>query len=137
MLALPLVATCALPGFAGGWSAAFTADANESFDTRRSGLMVIGFDRGEGVTIRFAASDELRGGIFTSLAGSAFEEDGSAAAAAVGTFGAVEPLPSRLVPELDLEWLLRDDIKDSVLPVRPCEEPERRLFVGKLRKGCW
>lgn len=45
-----------------------TADANESLEAEGSGLIVIGFDNGEGVVIRLAASvDEARGGIFTSL----------------------------------------------------------------------
>ncbi len=60
-------ATCAYVGFAGVWRAALTAEANESFDAEDSGLIVIGFDKGEGLTIRFAASDDdPRGGIFTS-----------------------------------------------------------------------
>ena len=55
-------------GFAGCWRAAFTVDANESLEADGgSGLIVIGFDKGDGLVIRFAASvDEARGGIFTS-----------------------------------------------------------------------
>jgi hypothetical protein len=45
-----------------------TAEANESLDAEGSGLIVTGFDSGDGLTIRLAASeDEARGGIFTSF----------------------------------------------------------------------
>ena len=94
-------------GFAGCWSAAFTADANESLEAEGgSGLIVIGLDKGDGEVIRFAASvDEARGGIFTSrgtsclidvCSANAFEageiEDGVGAG-----FGGIDRLASRLV----------------------------------------
>ena len=65
---------------------ALTADANESFDAEVSGLIVIGFDNGDGLLIRFAASvEEARGGIFTSLGRSCLIEVCSAAANAFAT----------------------------------------------------
>lgn len=99
-------ATCAEVGFDGCCcKAALTADAKESLDTEDSGLIVIGFDKGEGLAIRFAASvDEARGGIFTSLGTSCLavwsarlftagdcEEDGA------GFEGGMDALASRLL----------------------------------------
>ena len=53
---------------AGVWRAALTVDANESLEDFASGLIVTGLDKGDGLPIRFAASEEdPRGGIFTSL----------------------------------------------------------------------
>jgi hypothetical protein len=49
-------------------------------DAEDSGLIVIGFDKGDGLAILFAASvDDARGGIFTSLGTSFFNEVCSAA----------------------------------------------------------
>ena len=51
-------------------------DAKESLDDLASGLIVIGFERGDGLAIRFAASDEeARGGILINL-GESFLFDG-------------------------------------------------------------
>jgi hypothetical protein len=52
----------------GAWRAAFTADANESFEVRDSGLIASGLDRGDGLATLLAASDEEpRRGIFTAF----------------------------------------------------------------------
>ncbi len=93
-------------GFDGCWSAAFTADANESLEVDGdSGLIVIGLDKGDGLVIRFAASvDEARGGIFTSLGTSCLIEVCSANAFEAGEtedgfgagFGGIDRLASRL-----------------------------------------
>ena len=89
-------------------SAAFTVDANESFVAEDSGLIVIGFDKGEGLAILLEASEEeARGGIFTSRGWSCFSGVCSAitekelALAAVEEDGAgfavdIDPLASRL-----------------------------------------
>ena len=82
-----------------------TADANESLDAEVSGLIVIGFDKGEGLAIRFTASDdEARGGIFTSFGTSCRVGVCSAEAFAIGEFEdedgagfAIKTLASRLV----------------------------------------
>ena len=80
-------------GFDGVCRVALTADANESFDAEVSGLIVIGFDNGDGLLIRFAASvEEARGGMFTSLGWSCFNEVDSAAANAIAAV------------EVDVDW---------------------------------
>jgi hypothetical protein len=75
-------------------------------DAEDSGLIIIGFDKGDGLAIRFAASvDEARGGIFTSLGTSCLIEVCSAKAFEAGKiddgveagFGAVDWLASRFV----------------------------------------
>jgi len=53
-------------------------------DAEDSGLIVIGFDKGEGLAILFAASvDEARGGIFTSRTPSCLSKDCSTTAIGV------------------------------------------------------
>ena len=60
--------TCAYVGFDGVWRAAVTADANESFEAWDSGLIAMGWDKGDGLAILLAASaEEPRRGIFTSF----------------------------------------------------------------------
>jgi hypothetical protein len=99
-------ATCAYVGLDGCWRAALTANANESLEAGDSEVIVIGFDKGDGWAIRFAASvEEALGGIFTSLGTSGLIEDCSAGAFAAGDCeeedgagfkGAMDPLASRL-----------------------------------------
>jgi len=81
-------------------------------DAEDSGLIVIGFDKGEGLTILFAASvDEARGGIFTSFGTSFLSEVWSAKELEVGESGAglavavamFDRLASRLVAEFGRE----------------------------------
>jgi hypothetical protein len=71
---VPLV-TCTYVSLDGAWSATVTADANESFEVRVSGLIALGLDNGDGLATLLAASDEdpLRG-ILTSF-GKSFRED--------------------------------------------------------------
>jgi hypothetical protein len=108
LLAFAPLATCAYVGLGGCWRAALTADAKESFEAEDSGLMVIGFDKGEGLAILFAASvDEALGGIFTSLGTSCFRAVWSAAklfvagevedAVGAGFAAAIDTLGSRLL----------------------------------------
>lgn len=77
---------------------------NESLVVEDSELIVIGFDKGEGLAIRFAASEEEpRGGIFTSFGTSFLSEVCSAMVLAIGEENGAgfavanfEPIGSRL-----------------------------------------
>jgi len=76
---------------------------NESLDVEEaSGLIVIGFDKGEGLAILFAASEEeARGGIFTSRGTSVRMGVGSARELVIGKgedwAGFAGPVASRLL----------------------------------------
>lgn len=82
-----------------------TVDANESLEAAGSDVIVTGFDSGDGLAIRLAASvDEPRAGILTNLGASWFPGDvsvdafepGDCEEVGAGFEGAMDPLASRL-----------------------------------------